>query len=314
MSAWRRPQVLLLLLAVLLLAASFGAPRVNLERPVYRYVLVFDISQSMNVADVGAAEAPRTRLEFAKQRALEALQRLPCGSEVGLALFTGHRTFLMITPIELCANFSELSNMLARIDWRMTWEERSEIAKGVFRSLALLAGFKDTTRLVFLTDGHEAPPLNPDVKPEFTGKLGAVKGLVVGVGGLQPVPIPKLDAEGKQHGYWQAEDVMQMDSFRAEQNQREGRDTGAGGTEHLSSLKEDYLRGLARQTGLEYTRLESSAALARALTGATMGIGRVQATDIRWLFALGALVALCLAVLRVGDGQRGRLEFSGSGR
>ncbi len=216
--------------------------------------------------------------------------------------------------LDLNSLVEDLSNMLARIDWRMTWEERSEIAKGVFRSLALLAGFKDTTRLVFLTDGHEAPPLNPDVKPEFTGKPGAVKGLVVGVGGLQPVPIPKLDAEGKQHGYWQAEDVMQMDSFRAGQNQREGRDTGAGGTEHLSSLKEDYLRELARQTGLDYTRLESSAALARALTGTTMGIGRVQATDIRWLFALGALVALCLAVLRVGDGQRGRLEFSGSRR
>lgn len=292
MRAWRRPQAQLLLLACVLLAASFGAPRVNLERPVYRYVLVFDISQSMNVADVGPATARLTRLEFAKQRALEALQALPCGSEVGLALFTGHRTFLMITPIELCANFSELSSMLTRIDWRMTWEEKSEIAKGVFRSVELLRGFKDTTRLAFLTDGHEAPPLNPDVKPEFTGKLGAVKGLVVGIGGLQPVPIPKLDAEGKQHGFWKAEDVMQTDTFRADADQREGRAASVG-TEHLSSLKEDYLRGIARQTGLDYVRLDSSAALLHALTATPMGIPRVQATDIRWLFALAALAALC---------------------
>ncbi len=78
MSRWRRPQALLLLLACLLLAASLGAPRLNLTLPVYRCVLVFDISQSMNVTDVGRGDARQTRLEFAKQRALEALKSLPC--------------------------------------------------------------------------------------------------------------------------------------------------------------------------------------------------------------------------------------------
>lgn len=296
MRAWREPQALLLLLACLLLAASFAAPRVTLERPIYRYVMVFDISQSMNVADAGPGDALQPRLAYAKQRALEAFKDLPCGSEVGLALFTGHRTFLMITPVELCANYRELSTMLMSIDWRMTWEEKSEIAKGVFRSLELLRGFKDTTRLVFVTDGHEAPPINPDVKPEFAGKVGAVKGVLLGVGGLKPVPIPKFDAEGTQHGYWQAEDVMQTDTFRADAAEREGRAASVG-TEHLSSLKEDYLRGLAKDTGLHYVRLTDSASLTRALTGAGMGIAKSQATDIRWLFALGALLALCLSLL-----------------
>lgn len=299
MKAWREPQALLLLLACLLLAATFAAPRMTLQRAIYRYVLVFDISQSMNVTDVGAVDAPQTRLEFAKQRAAEALKDLPCGSEVGLALFTGHRTFLMITPIELCANYGELSTMLASIDWRMTWEEKSEVAKGVFRSLELLRGFKQPARLVFVTDGHEAPPINPDVKPTFAGKPGAVKGLVVGVGGAQPVPIPKLDADGRQHGFWKAEEVMNTDSFRADADQREGR-SAAAGTEHLSSLKEDYLRGLADETGLQYVKLEPGSGLARALTSGTMGIARTQDTDIRWLFALGALAALCGSRLGAG--------------
>ena len=197
MTLRRHPQVLLLLLAAVLMSATLVAPSVPLKRASYRYVLVFDISQSMNTADVGSEAAPLVRLEFAKQRALEALKGLPCGSEVGIALFTGHRAFLMLTPIELCANFQELSTMLASIDWRMTWEERSEVAKGVFRSLELLRALSATTRLVFLTDGHEAPPLNPDVKPGFSGEVGAVRGLLIGVGGALPVPIPKFDAEGK---------------------------------------------------------------------------------------------------------------------
>lgn len=302
MRAWRHPQFLLLLLAALLLAATFAVTRMPLKRLGYRYVLVFDITQSMNVADAGPSAAPLTRLAFAKQAALEAVKRLPCGSEVGLALFSGHRAFLMITPIELCANFVELSTMLASIDWRMTWEERSEVAKGVFRSLELLRALPDTTRLVFFTDGHEAPPINPDVKPEFAGETGAVRGLVVGVGGGQPVPIPKLDAEGRQHGYWKAEDVMQVDTFRADQQQRDGVAVTTG-TEHLSSLKEDHLRDVAGQTGLDYLRLEDSAALLRAMTGRALGIPRTQPTDIRWVFALGALLALSASWLRGAQGR-----------
>ena len=292
MSAWRHPQVLLLVLATLLLVATFSAPKLTLERPGYRYVLVFDISQSMNVADVGASGAPVSRLDFAKQRALEALKTLPCGSEVGIALFSGHRAFLMITPIELCANFVELSTMLASIDWRMTWEERSEVAKGVYRSLELLRALPSTTRLVFVTDGHEAPPINPDVKPEFAGEVGAVRGVLVGVGGATPVPIPKFDAEGKQHGYWKAEDVMQTDTFRADQNQREGIAPAATGSEHLSSLKEDYLKKLAQDTGLGYVRLGDSASLSRTLQSGALGIAHKQPTDMRWLLALGAMAAL----------------------
>ena len=301
MRAWRHPQFLLLLLATVLLAATFAVPHVSLKRPSYRYVLVFDISQSMNVADVDAKvdkdAAPLSRLEFAKHTALDAMKRLPCGTELGLALFSGHRAFLMITPIELCANFVELSSMLASIDWRMTWEERSEVAKGVFRSLELLRALPDTTRLVFLTDGHEAPPINPDVKPEFTGEVGAVRGLLVGVGGPLPVPIPKFDAEGKQHGFWKAEDVMQVDTFRADQQQREGA-AAAAGTEHLSSLKEDYLRALAAETGLGYLRLADSVALSQAMTGKAMGIPRTQPTDIRWLLALAALLAFIASLAR----------------
>lgn len=297
MTLRRHPQVLLLLLATIALSATLIAPSVLVKRASYRYVLVFDISQSMNTADVGSEAAPLARLEFAKQRALEALKSLPCGSEVGIALFTGHRAFLMLTPIELCANFQELSTMLASIDWRMTWEERSEVAKGVFRSLELMRALTDTTRLVFVTDGHEAPPLNPDVKPSFSGEVGAVRGLLIGVGGALPVPIPKFDAEGKQQGYWQAEDVMQVDTFRAEQQQREGVAATSAGTEHLSSLKEDYLRALAQQTGLEYLRLDDSDALLHAMTGKALAIPKTQPTDIRWLLALGALLALSASFL-----------------
>ena len=55
---------------------------------------------------------PRTRLEQAKAAAVEALARLPCGSEVGLGLFTGHRTLVLFTPVEVCEHYGDISRTI----------------------------------------------------------------------------------------------------------------------------------------------------------------------------------------------------------
>ena len=62
-----------------------------------------------------------------------------------------------------------------------------------------------------ICDGHEAPPLNPRYRPAFDDKPGEVSGLIVGVGALQPSPIPKSDPMGRPLGYWGADDVLQTD-------------------------------------------------------------------------------------------------------
>ena len=298
MNGWRHAEVVLLLLAAVLLTATFAHPRVQLERPTFRYVFVFDITQSMNVQDVPAPNSAMTRLEYAKKTALEALTDMPCGTEIGLALFSGHRAFLLITSIEMCANYRELSTMLGGIDWRMTWEARSEVAKGVFKSIELLRGFEEQTRLVFLTDGHEAPPINPEVPPQFAGERGRVRGLLVGIGGDQLVAIPKFDKTGARQGYWKAEEVMQVDTFHAERNEREGRPASSPGSEHLSALRETYLQSLAAKTGLTYLRLVDTAALSRHLQSTAMAIPKVITTDARGVGGMGALLALMAARLR----------------
>jgi mxaL protein len=291
----QRTQLLLLLLAGALLAATFARPTLQLKRPTYRYLFVFDITQSMNVMDV-PADPSLTRLQYAKATAQTSLADMPCGTEIGLALFTGHRAFLMITPVEICANYRELSTMLSSIDWRMTWEARSEVAKGLFKSIELLKLFQERTRLVFLTDGHEAPPINPDVPPQFAGERGAIKGLLVGVGGDLPVPIPKLDDSGAQKGVWKADEVLQVDTFRAEHDARDGTPALNAGTEHLSSLRESYLQMLADKTGLTYHRLVGARDLSGLLESRALGILKVTTADLRWLLALVALVAFLAAL------------------
>lgn len=103
--------------------------------------------------------------------------------------------------------------MVENLDWRMAWVARSEVAKGLHSALNVAEELGAQTTMVFLTDGHEAPPINPAYAPRFSGVVGEVDGVLAGVGGVVPVPIPKLDERGALTGYWSADEVLQIDVF-----------------------------------------------------------------------------------------------------
>jgi mxaL protein len=292
---------------LLLLLVALGGPSAVLKREVFRFVFTFDVTQSMNVSDVAVSDAPVTRLDFAKATVRRTLERLPCGSQAGLAVFTEHRTFLLFAPVEVCENYAVLSTMLDRIDWRMAWAARSEVAKGLYSGLSLAAALGKETHLVFLTDGHEAPPVHPEFRPRFQGTPGEIAGAIIGVGGSEPAPIPRLDGEGKVVGYWAAGEVLQVDTYslgRGADVQAEpmvGVDMSdvakriAAGTEHLSTLREAYLEQLAGETGLEYFHPETPQQLGIRLTQSGFADYRPAHADLRWLPGILAVLSLLFA-------------------
>ncbi len=119
----------------------------------------------------------------------------------------------------------------------------------------------------------------------------------MGVGGEQPVPIPKFDATGEQQGYWKVDEVSHVDAFSQAQSAREGTALMNTGTEHLSSLRAAYLKSLADKTGLSYRRLGSAEEFSEQMRIKSLGIPKVITTDMRWLFALGALLAFMATLL-----------------
>ena len=62
---------------------------------------------------------------------------------------------------------------------------------------------------MFVSDGHEAPPVDPKLRLHL--ERSSVTGVIVGVGGDDLSPIPVLDDEGKVTGYWAADQVPQVD-------------------------------------------------------------------------------------------------------
>jgi len=180
MTSWRADRGRwVLVLAALLLAATFLQPAVNLPRRLFEHVVVIDVTQSMNVPDQQLDGAAISRLAYVKHALRVALDELPCGSKLAWAIFTEYRSYLLLTPVEVCANRAELRATLAAIDNRMAWSGGSEVAKGLHSGIVVAKELPGRPSLVFITDGQEAPPLHPRFRPAFDDKPGEVAGLIV---------------------------------------------------------------------------------------------------------------------------------------
>jgi mxaL protein len=299
-------------LAALALALTFLRPTASLQLPQVEAVVVFDITQSMSVADVTLAGKPATRLALAKAEMEHLLPLLPCGSRLGWAIFTDHRSLLLTEPVEVCEHRRELVSELRRIEPRMAWEGNSEVAKGLNSGLQVANALEGRPALVFVSDGHEAPPISPNYRPAFSLARGKVRGVLVGVGGDLPVPIPKFDPVGRSLGVWEAKDVLQVDprSLGRAGNRESMVDEAAPaaptaapqlgampGSEHLSSLREGYLQLLATEAGLSYQRLHDARSLYAALTDVRISRPIPSTTDLRPLLGGVALLALLWPLL-----------------
>lgn len=301
---WRDPRLILLIAAVLLLSLSFLAPQLAVARSGYDALLVVDITGSMNTRDYAANGRPQSRLDAVKTALRDMIAELPCSSRIALGVFAERRPFLLYEPIDVCRNFAPLSGSIDALDWRMGWEGDSHIAAGLYHAIDLAKELR--ADLLFLTDGQEAPPLPPSGGPAFDGQSGEIRGLIVGVGGYQLSPIPKFNDEGRDIGFYGVDDVPHENRHGLPPpgaEQREGYNarnapfgaTMTAGVEHLSSVREPYLRALADKTGLAYAHLDGAAQLTRAYESAAEPRRRDAMLDLRPLFGASAGALLLAA-------------------
>jgi mxaL protein len=290
---------------MLLLAMAFNPSRLQ-KGPVYKLMFIVDITRSMNAEDYQLNGKPVSRLEYVKQSLREIAGRLPCQSQLGLGVFTERRASILFEPLEVCSGYAEIDQTLAALDWRMAWAADSRIASGLLNILQLESD-KDVT-VAFITDGQEAPPVNARYRVDFSGFKGKLNGLLIGAGGLQPVPIPKFDHKGQRVGVYGPDDVPHRSSFgESDLNPEkiEGYDArnapfgkhAVVGSEHQSALQEGYLQQLAAETGLDYQRLESPVSLELAVKERKFASIVDRNVDNRGVFA-GLIVLLLLLFYR----------------
>jgi mxaL protein len=297
----RWPRDWLLALATLLLVLAALLPPVTMERRVFSHMLVFDITQSMNVADQSIDGASLTRLAWGKRMALQALAELPCGSRLGLSVFASRRTLMVLAPVEICANYDELEQAINKVDSRMAWNQASVIARGLYTAIEAAAELPQPPSLLFISDGHSAPPVDEENMPEFSSPPAPVRGVMMGVGSLMPQPIPRSDSSGRFIGWWEADQVVQ----------RSRSEDAPDSQEHLSALHERHLQALASVTGLTYARIDSAAAFRRASQDPALAQTLRVPTDVRWMPALVATLLLTMFFLpRRADVSFDRVQTS----
>jgi mxaL protein len=277
-------RAVLLILAASILAPVFSHPTVPVAEPVLNYLFVVDITQSMNVRDYVVDGQPVDRLTYAKLALIEVLQDLPCDSMVGLGVFTGWQAEVLFDPIELCRHRREIDEVVRYVDWRMTWAPQSNIALGLKDALSKLGPNEHGASLVFLTDGDEAPDWDTMPPLEHKSPRAKPRGMIVGVGDLRPSAIPLLNQWGRTTGYFQ-------------QN----------GEPYLSGLRQDYLRRLGANAGLDYRRLQSPSELADLLGSKRYADARPAQRDIRWAFGAAAL---CFLAAVYGQAPLRRMQRS----
>jgi len=271
------------------------------NKPIYHLTVIVDITRSMNAMDYKQHDKEISRLKMIKLSLKQLLLDLPCQSTISLGVFTERLSTLLFEPIEVCSGLTEIESTINALDWRMAWAADSRIAQGLKQTVESLKN-RDST-LIFMTDGQEAPPVNPRYTPDLLALKDKMKGLIVGVGGLQPVPIPKFNERGEQIGFYSANDVPHRSTF-GESNLNpeaiEGFDArnapfgknAVVGTEHLSALQEGYLQQLSQTLNFHYSRLNDEFSLKPALDAANLHSLKAVQTDQRWKFALFALVLL----------------------
>jgi mxaL protein len=132
----------------------------------------------------------------------------------------------------------------------------------------------------------------------------------VGTGGLTPTPIPKYGEMSENLGFYTAEEVPHASRFGLPhrhpteiegyepRNAPFGREAAAG-QEHLSAVREPYLKQLSQETGLGYHRLKDFPGFLEAVSADALATYQTVPTDVRWApasLALSFLAALYLVV------------------
>lgn len=269
-----------LLLASFLVGIAFVNPTLHVQRQIYNYAFIVDITQSMNARDYHVEGLPADRLSFAKHSIKHALLKLPCHSKVSIGLFTTKNVFLLFEPIEICKHYNAIEQSLMKIDWRMAWAADSHIARGLYTSIRNLKSLDPEPVLIFMSDGQQTPSIAKE--PGYSSSLGKVGGLLVGVGNSQPVPVPKFDKNHIQQGFWQLEDAEVMP-----RQSREG--------DFLTTVQENHLRRLAGLTGLDYLHLQTPEQFTGALLNKKFGQKHEVESDVGWVFAASGLVIFILS-------------------
>jgi len=294
----RRDATLLTIALVLLIAAALN-PTIPLPRNVYSYILVADISQSMNVIDTRLNGIEISRMDYTKFILHRVVANMPCGTKVSVGLFAGATIAALFNPIEVCSNYDAIQDTIDHLEWRSAWSGNSRLRESLFMLSRVIRSFPEPAQVVYFTDGEEAPKLGVFNTKDLTNFQGGNGWLFVGIGSEKGNAIPKLDEKNQLIGYWSVDSFAVQPGIAqiSEANIGARNDEVASGTgdRYISTLQEEYLIDLSKEVSGDYVRGDNLQSILTAMKRQKPASQNIAAYNIQWLLALSAAIIFLLA-------------------
>ena len=251
-----RRDITLLSIALILLIIALFNPTMPIKRDIFSYILVADISQSMNVKDMSILGKTVSRMEYQQFLLHRIIGEMPCGTQVSMSLFAGVSVAALFTPIEVCENFAAIEDTIDHLDWRNGWSGNSRVRESMVTLAKLIRSFPEPVQVVYFSDGEETPKLHVFNTRDLTGFQGGKDWLLVGIGSDKGTAIPKLDEKNQLIGYWSAESFALQPGVAqiAQENigSREDSVASSASDRYMSKLDEKYMMSVAKEVGGNY--------------------------------------------------------------
>jgi len=280
---------LYLWLALIGLAIAMVNPKIPLSLNVNNYMFVIDITQSMNVKDMHMNKRPISRLNYALQLISMSLKEFPCGTKVSIALFANAEVVPLYVPIEICENFGVIQDTLKHLEWRMAWRGSSHLRLGLIDAGSVSLTLPEPTKIIFLTDGDEAAPLNAITKVDLQPMQGSSSWLLAGIGSQEPSPIPKFNSKDEIIGYWSQYATKIEPSQIVNEDSVGKRDDSIASDPHeyyLSALREEYLKEVVSDINANYVRADLQTKFLAAINKLPSAGNSPAHVETGWIFAL----------------------------
>ena len=250
-----------LCLSIVFLILGLINPKLTVERDIHNYIFVVDISQSMLTKDMSIEGQKVSRLDYSKKLLQGIMDQLPCKTNVSVGMFAGVSVAATYTPINICDNYSAINSTIQHLDWRSVWSGNSRIREGLSNLARLIRSFPQSARVVFLTDGEEAPRLHTFNTRDLSQFQGETDWLMVGIGSEEGSAIPKYDSENQLIGFWSIDSfALQPGIAQISESNIGARNDSIAFSEsdrYISKLNEKYLIEITSMIKGQYVKGDS---------------------------------------------------------
>ena len=288
----------LLVSAAIFLISALVKPEIQLKQEVHNYLLLADVSQSMNAEDTKVNGKSASRLQYTQHLMRQVVKTSPCGTYVSVGVFAAENVALLFMPLEVCANFDIITDSINHLEWRMAWSGNSRMTFGVKAAEATLDYLNIPAQMLFFTDGDEAPKANGINKLDISDVRIGKNVIFVGVGGRDPTPIKRFNANNKFVGYWGTDSAAESAGGGVSYNDASKDDPDppvayAEFDRYLSSQDEEHLKELATEIKGQYVAGIDKEDFYEFVQSQTPAAKFVTSYSIKWLYlTLAALMVL----------------------